>query len=128
MEVSVNLPTSFGKSLIYQALLLAFNVTCDVSDHIVVVISPLINMIKDHVENLKKFRISAVSLCDYKDGEAKALEEGQFSVVYGTQEAWLNNEHWQKMLSSKIYSSKLRDITVDEAHEINNGKKKKISN
>ena len=25
MEVSVNLPTSFGKSLIYQALLLAFN-------------------------------------------------------------------------------------------------------
>lgn len=73
-------------------MLLIFNVTRGDSDHIIVVISPLVNLMKDQVENLKKSGITAVSLCDLKDGEAKALEEGQFSVVYGTPEAWLNNE------------------------------------
>lgn len=39
-------------------------------------------------------------------------------VVYGTPEAWLNNEEWRKMLSTGIYAAKLCTITVDEAHVI----------
>ena len=46
------------------------------------VISPLINLMKDQVENLKKFGVTDVSLCNLKEGEAKALEEGQFSGVW----------------------------------------------
>ena len=118
VDVFVNLPTGFGKSLIYQALPLVFDVTRNDTGHIVVVISPLVNLMKDQVENLKKLGISVVSLSDIKDGDAIALEEGRFRVVYGTPEAWLKNERWRRMLSSEIYAAKLCAIAVDEAHVI----------
>ena len=50
-DVFVNLPTGFGKSLIYQALPLIFDEITGVSGHmhVVVVISPLLNLIQDQV-------------------------------------------------------------------------------
>ena len=116
-DVFINLPTGFGKSLIYQALTIVFNITRNSTGH-VVVISPLVNLMKDQVENLKKLGISAISLSNVKDEEAKDVEEGHFVVVYGTPEALLINERWRKMLSSDIYAAKLCAITVDEAHVI----------
>ena len=87
-DVFINLPTGFGKSLIYQALPIVFDVTRNSTGHIVVVISPLVNLMKDQVENLKKLGISAISLSDVKDLEAKDVEEGHlYAVVYGTPEA-----------------------------------------
>ena len=50
--VFINLPTGFGKSLIYQALPLVFNAMRG-EGHIVVVVSPLINLMKDQVQKLK---------------------------------------------------------------------------
>ena len=82
MDVFVNLPTEFGKSLIYQALPLVFDVALNSTGHIVVVISPLVNLMKDQVESIKKLGITAISLSNIKDGEAKALEEGNLAVVY----------------------------------------------
>ena len=90
-DVFINLLTGFGKSLIYQALTIVFNITRNSTGH-VVVISPLVNLMKDQVENLKKLGISAISLSNVKDEEAKDVEEGHFVVVYGTPEALLNNE------------------------------------
>lgn len=116
-DVFINLPTGFGKSLIYQALKIVFNITRNSTGH-VVVISPLVNLMKDQVENLKKLGISAISLSNVKDEEAKDVEEGHFVVVYGTPEALLINERWRKMLSSDIYAAKLCAIMVDEAHVI----------
>ena len=82
MDVFINLPTEFGKSLIYQALPLVFDVARNSMGHIVVIISPLVNLMKDQVENLKQLGITAISLSDIKDWEAKALEEGNLTVVY----------------------------------------------
>ena len=86
-DVFINLPTWFGKSLIYQALPIVFNITRNSTGH-VVVISPLGNLMKDQVENLKKLGITAISLSNVKDEEAKDVEVGHFVVVYGTPEAW----------------------------------------
>ena len=69
MDVFVNLPTEFGKSLIYQALPLVFDVARNSSSHIVVVISPLVNLMKDQVENPKKLGITAISLSYIQVGE-----------------------------------------------------------
>ena len=118
VDVFVNLPTGYGKSLIYQAMPLVFNLTRNSTGHVVVVISPLVNLMKDQVESLQKLGIPAVSLSDIADREARALEEARYRVIYGTPEAWLNNECWRKMLSSDIYASKLCAIAVDEAHII----------
>ena len=93
-DVFINLPTGFSKSLIQQALPIVFDILRNSTGH-VVVISPLVNVMKDQVENLKKLGISAISLSNVKDGEAKDVEEGHFVVVYGTPEASLNNPEVQ---------------------------------
>ena len=118
VDVFVNLPTGYGKSLIYQALPLVLDVTLHSTGHVVVVISPFVNLMKDQGESLQKLGIPAVSLSDIADRWARALKDGWYRVVYGTLEAWLKNEHWSKMLSTDIYTSKLCAITVDEAHII----------
>ena len=48
--IFVNLPTGYGKSLIYQALPTAFDALRSSSGHIVVVVSPLISLMDDQVE------------------------------------------------------------------------------
>ena len=43
----INLPTRFGKSLIYQALPLFCDTVRGTTGHVVVVVSPLVNLMKD---------------------------------------------------------------------------------
>ena len=82
-DVFVNLPTGAGKSLIYPALPKLFNVIFGVR-HLVIVVSPLINLMRDQVKKLRDL-VSAVSISTIEsDEEAKALEEGKYSVVHGT--------------------------------------------
>ena len=52
-DAFVNLPTGFGKSLIYQALPLTFDHTTKLSGHIVVVVSPLVSLMEDQVKYLQ---------------------------------------------------------------------------
>ncbi|XP_068756535.1 putative ATP-dependent DNA helicase Q1 [Montipora capricornis] len=124
-DVFVNPPTGFGKSFIYQAFPLIFDEITGVSGHDVVVISPLLNLIQDQINNLQKLGISAVSLSALKGDEEgledsiKDVENGRFSVVYATPEASLLNERWRSMLASPLYRSiRLCAESVDEAHVI----------
>ena len=56
-------------------------------------VSPLINLMCDQVKKLRDLGVSAVSLSTIEcDEEAKALEEGKYSVVYGTLESLLKTE------------------------------------
>ena len=123
-DVFVNLPTGFGKSFIYQALPLIFDEITGVSGHDVVVISPLLNLIQDQINNLQNLGISALSLSALKGDEEgledsiKEVENGRFSVVYATPEASLLNERWRSMLASPLYSTRVCAVAVDEAHVI----------
>ena len=45
-DIFVNLSTGFGKSLIYQALPLVFDVTSNSPGHIVAVVSPLVSLMQ----------------------------------------------------------------------------------
>lgn len=123
-DVFINLPTGFGKSLIYQALPLIFDEVTRIRGHIVVVVSPLLNLIQDQVANLQKLGISAVSLSavigeeEGVEEKIKEVENGKFSVVYGTPESLMLNERWRRMLTSCVYSSRLCAIAIDEAHVI----------
>ncbi len=117
-DVFVNLPTGYGKSLIYQSLPQITDTISEVPGHIIVVVSPLINLMQEQVGYLRNIGISSVSLSNINDEEAKDVEQGKFSVVYTTPEALIKNERWRKTLSSSVYTSKLCAITVDEAHVI----------
>jgi len=90
-DVFVNLPTGYGKSLIYQALPFVYDSILE-AGHIVVVVSPLVNLMKDQVDKLANLGILAASLSEISEENAKGVVEGRFSIVYGSPEAWLKNE------------------------------------
>jgi superfamily II DNA helicase RecQ len=117
-DVFVNLPTGFGKSLIFQALPLVFDQTTQESGHIVVVVSPLVSLMDEQVSKLKGLGVSAVNMSSHEEEERSSIENGEYSVVYGSPEAWLKNERWRSMLSNTVYSRKLCAIAVNEAHVV----------
>jgi superfamily II DNA helicase RecQ len=96
-----------GKSIIYLSLPVIFNSISARSDHTVVVVSPLVSLMRDQVNILQRLGVSSVNLSDVKVGDLKDVEEGKFSVVYGTTEVWLKHERWRNMLSGSIYASKI---------------------
>ena len=91
-DAFVNLLTGFGKSLIYQAIPVIFDVLLEAPGHIVAVISPLVNLMKDQVEKLTSLGIPAATLSEIDEVKAMGVEKGAFSIVYGGPEAWLKIE------------------------------------
>ena len=89
-DVLVNLPTGSGKSLIYQALPIVFDSIFKEQSHIVVVVSPLISLIEDHINNLRGLGLSAVNISD-PEVDSLRVEKGEYSIVYSSPEAWLTN-------------------------------------
>lgn len=108
-DVLALLPTGGGKSICFQVPALIVDGVC-------IVISPLIALMKDQVENLNKKGINAVAI--YSGLSAKAVEnilhdctKGKYKFLYLSPER----------LQSKIFKSYLPDINVnfiavDEAH------------
>ena len=117
-DVFVNLPTGFGKSLIYQALPLAFDHTTKLSGHIVVVVSPLVSLMEDQVKYLQRIGVSAANISSQADDDLSRIQNGEYSVVFGSPEAWLMNDQWRTMLGNDVYRSKLCAVAIDEAHVI----------
>ncbi|KAK3730394.1 hypothetical protein QZH41_015613 [Actinostola sp. cb2023] len=117
-DVFVNLPTGSGKSLVFQAMPLMFDLVNvnNVNHSIIIVVSPLINLMLDQVNRLNALGITSVCLSEVENMES--VEAGQFSVVYGTPKSWLKNERWRCMLSSQVYQERVCAVAVDEAHVI----------
>ena len=92
----INLPTGFGKSLTYQALPLICDTTRGTTGHIVVVVLPLVNLMKDQATKLANIGIPAVTLSDISEENMNGGERGAFSVVYRSPEAWLKINWWRK--------------------------------
>lgn len=119
-DVFVNLPTGFGKSLIYQALPLVYScLQSTVEKNIIVVISPLTSLMKDQVMRLISLGITAISLAEITtEKQCNEVKNGDYSVVFGSPELWLGDEKWRKMAMSDCYRKSVRAVAVDEAHVI----------
>lgn len=119
-DVFVNLPTGFGKSLIYQALPLVYScLQSTVEKNIIVVISPLTSLMKDQVMRLISLDITAISLAEITtEKQCNEVKNGDYSVVFGSPELWLGDEKWRKMTMSDRYRKSVRAVAVDEAHVI----------
>ena len=89
-HVLVNLPTGSGKYAIYQALPIVFGSIFKGQGHIVVVVSPLISLIEDQINNLRGLGLSAVNISD-PEVDSLRVEKGEYSIVYSSPEAWLTN-------------------------------------
>ncbi|XP_066932172.1 ATP-dependent DNA helicase RecQ-like [Clytia hemisphaerica] len=112
------LPTSYGKSMIYQLLPSVCKMLPGQPDQaIIVVFSPLKALIQNQIEeayNLRKsLNLRACSL----DGTYKEIVSGQFNLIIDTPEAWLNNR-WKDVLSSQYFRKNVKCFVVDEAHKV----------
>ena len=76
LQCFLNLPTGFGKSVVFQALPIVYSCvdpTCE--KNIVLVVLPLINLMKDQVSHLNSRGISAILLSDVSSElEIRAVE------------------------------------------------------
>ena len=74
---------------------------------------------KDQVSRLTSLGMSAISLSDIiTDSQRKAVENGEYSIVYGSPESWLGDERWRKMVARDGFKRFVRALAVDEAHII----------
>ena len=92
----INLPMGFGKSLMYQALPLFCDTVRRTTRHIVVVVSPLVNLMKDQATKVANIGIPAVTLSDISEENMRVVERGAFFVVCGSPEAWLKIDRCRK--------------------------------
>ena len=66
----------------FQALPTVFSLVDKYEKNIVIVISPLINLMKDQVGRLSLLEVSAISLSDISSAaEARKGESGEFPIV-----------------------------------------------
>ncbi len=103
------LPTGGGKSLCFQLPAL-------VRDGLTVVVSPLIALMKDQVDQLEAAGVAATFLnSSLKASEAKArmrgLHEGSYRLLYAAPER-LMLDNWQENLRAWNVSA----VAIDEAH------------
>lgn len=108
-DTLVIMPTGGGKSICYQIPALIF-------EGLTVVISPLISLMKDQVEQLKDLKIDALFLNsslkkkDYKKN-VDLVREGKVKLLYVAPETFMTDAT-QELLSQV----RVDMITIDEAH------------
>jgi hypothetical protein len=124
-DVFAILPTGYGKSLTFQLLpdlyrefppLPQFSER-QVDNPIVLIICPLKSLVESHIRELITRGASAVSLTG-DSVDVDGILKGEYSFVFGTPEALLNNEQWRSMLKSDVYQNSLIALVTDEAHVI----------
>ena len=103
-DVLVVVPTSFGKSMIYQALPWLSVYLGQRTSPIALVISPLVAIMKNQVV-LKRKGINAAFIGEEQQDQQviSTIRAGDIPLVYGSPEAILSAS-WSSMLVSKIWT------------------------
>lgn len=113
-DVFVTAPTGAGKSVMFQvpAIYLAENF-----DLVTIVISPLIGLMNDQVQNIQSMTNKAATInSDYtpyqKEEILEQIKNGEKSILYLSPESLLSNTD----ISGLIGDRKIGLVVVDEAH------------
>ena len=108
-DVFCIMPTGAGKSLCYQIPAL-------IVEGVTIVISPLISLMKDQVDNLREIGISANFINSTQDTKIinKIIEDisiGLYKIIYIAPERLENNKFIDKFKNINIFQ-----VAIDEAH------------
>lgn len=122
-DVFVNVPTGYGKSLIYQILpfcasflLKELGVSPTVTPRVLVV-SPLLALMQDQAHKLKQvcganpFLLSEEAVPDYSD-----LSVIAWTHILASPEALLEAPRWRKLLLTPEVVNNIVAVVIDEAH------------
>lgn len=118
-NVFVDLPTGFGKSLIFQSLPIVADIVSGKprGSSVIVVISPLRSLMEDQVQYLNSICIPAIAITDVEDPEIiQQVLNGNFLVVFGSPECLLSTALWRGIFKSESFSEMLIGVAIDEAY------------
>lgn len=114
------LPTSYGKSMIYQMLPQIFYELGEHENPTVLVVSPLKSLINDQIIEANELQsslgIKACSL-DSDDLNVEKIKSENYNIIFGIPELWLTTLV-KELLSSKIFQRNVVCVVVDEAHKV----------
>ena len=116
-DVFVSVPTGSGKTFCFSFLPRFFDLIRKMQGSIVIVVSPLISLMVDQVNNLKRRDISCEFINETQNcPEVKRrVKSGAVPLVFISPEALLESS-WRSILTSDVYTSNLQAIVFDEAH------------
>ncbi len=125
-DVVTLMPTGAGKSLCYQ-------LPAIISNGVTIVISPLISLIHDQIEGLKKLGVKCFHLNSTTKGKDKiemwdmltsASKRGstisECKMIYTTPETMINNEDFMMLIDAIYENNLLEGFVIDEAHCVSN--------
>ena len=118
-NVFVNLPTGYGKSLIFQCLPITAHALLDKprGSSLLVVISPLQSLMEDQVLFLNNNEVPAIAITDEEDPDfVQQVINGNYIVVYCSPECLLSTATWRSIFSYKTFTEMLMLLrAIDEA-------------
>ena len=121
-DVFAILPTGFGKSLIFQLFPRVSSALC--SSEVkplstIIVVSPLVSVMRDQVEQLKQlgFSVAAIGIGDECDKDEEKVRNGECEIVFGSPESWLAKT-WMKELKEGKLGRQTVAIALDEVHSV----------
>ena len=93
--------------------------TVGVSVQTIIVVTPLVAIMKDQVEQLKRIAIKATAIgFGTEEGmDEHAAKCGECEIVYGSPESWLSKE-WRTELQSGQLGKNVVAIAIDKVHSI----------
>ena len=120
-DVFVNLPTGYGKSLIFQSIPVMADVCFSQprGSNVIIVISPLKSLMEDQISYLHSVGVPAIILGDENDPEViRQVRNGCYIVVYGSPESFLSTAVWRDTLADPDFQEKLVGVAIDKAHVV----------
>ena len=111
------LPTGFGKSLIFQLLVLLENRNRNGHSASVLVICPLTSIINDQIMEVESMGLSACNLSE-KLGDLTDVEGGKYHIVYSSGENALDKRFLKSLKKDTVLSRRTVACVVDESHTI----------
>ena len=90
-DVFAIMPTGFGKSLIFQLFPRLAKAALTLENSTIIVFSPLISLMRDQVEQLKKlkFLAAAIGITEEEEDDEKKVRQGKCEIVFGSLESRL---------------------------------------
>jgi len=121
-DVFAILPTSFGKSLIFQLFPRVVNALHSIEAGkltSIIVVSPLVSVMRDQVAELKKYRFSAaaIGIGEECEEDEEKVRNGESEIVFGSPESWLSKA-WMKELKEGKLGRQTAAIVIDEVHSV----------
>ena len=118
-NIFVNLPTGYGKSLIFYCLTIAADALFEKprGSSVLVVTSPLRSLMEDQIRHVNNMGMLAIAITDEEDVEIiQQLMNGNHVLVYGSPECLLSSEPWRSIFDCQSFKEMLIGVAIDEAH------------